>query len=135
MLVCLRGILETGEPLAIGVPTDTRTTLSIPAVSSATVRVYITTPTGEPVDLVRISATAKMAVRQTPSNVVPFIELTGTASPGKPRGYVDFSITALSTKYATPGRYTYTVWLLTSTSIDVVIPASPFNLLPATLLR
>ena len=66
MQVSLTAILNDGSPRRAGVPSDPRTTLSIPQGSDVTLKVSVVTPFGSPVDLSLPGTEMLLTIKKNP---------------------------------------------------------------------
>lgn len=134
MVIELLGVLENGtNQLDPHVPTNPRTTLTVPQGSTVTVVLTVQDPQGVTINLAAATA-VKLTMKKRPQDQPPIIQLIGSAVPLRPN-VVAFTIPIQATNRLEWGRYCYDIWMLgPDGAANQVMPVSPFVVAPASLL-
>ena len=136
MEVILTGIVEDGsEPGAAWLPLTPRFALEVPYGSTLAIVVKVFSRSGVPVLTSGSNTALSFTMSQNPG-YAPFVTVSGVPSPAY--GPNAWSITLNQTQWlgAPPsGQFVYSVWLVQpGPAYNPVIPASGFNVLPASLV-
>jgi hypothetical protein len=123
MRIDLTGVLEDGSPRRIEI-TDARTTLTVQQGGDLELVVRVVRPNGQAVVLNSSGAELLLSVKKRTTESPP--RLVKTATLGTDRG--TFLLEPADTKFLSPGKYVYDVWLTLDGNRDAVIPTSPFVL-------
>lgn len=128
-VVHLIGVLEDGtKPIDPSVPENPRVELALTKGTSAQIVLRAVTRSGLPVVPV---GTMTLTVKQKPEDYPALAQLTGTWTPMLGAGTAVFTWTTSNMRDWAWGRYVYDVKLENGSEVDVLIPASPFRLMPA----
>ena len=136
MQLHLVGVWDDGTPFAPLVPVNARTTLSMMQGADVTVVLDVVNNSGAPLNIdTDIAAVASLSVKVQSGLVQSVIAKTGVAAISNVRGRRVFTIAAVDTKLVKlpngPGRYVYDVWLTYKGKRGILVPLSPFVILPA----
>lgn len=131
MLIQLTGVVQNGEPYVAGVPTNNRTTLSIPRGASATVTVTVVTTGGVPFDV--SLWTSVLTIKRSPEDALVYVTKGGALVPEAGPNVVAFTFAPTDT--ASPiftRRAVYDIWLINEAEGKSwqIMPASPCILEP-----
>lgn len=124
VLIELLGILEDGNPHAVGLTADTRTAISFPLGTNLTLRVRVVRPVGDTVKTGVLSFSLKKDPSDNPALVKANLLISGETT--------DVVITPHDTENLDPGYYVYDVWhTALGGERNPVIPLSPAQLSPS----
>lgn len=130
MLKEIVGVVQDGSKPSPDVPDPNIQPFSLPAGTDLTLRMRVVGQNGTPIVLVG-SALALSVVKRPPDGLV-FSKATGVLQPTLGPNVVDFTVTALNTKYLAPGVYYFSIWLTSSGGTrNPVVLLSRLNLLPS----
>ena len=134
MVIELLGVLENGtNPLDVQIPSNPRTTVTVPQGSTVTVVLTVKDPQGLTINL-PAATSVKLTMKKRPQDQPPIFQLTGSAVPLRPN-VVAFDVPTLATNRLEWGRYCYDIWMLgPDGAANQVMPVSPFVVAPASLL-
>jgi hypothetical protein len=128
-VIHLIGVLEDGsKPIDPSVPENPRVELAIIKGTSAQLVLKAVTRSGVPITPV---GTLTLTVKQKPEDMPPLAQLTGTWTPMLGAGTAVFAWASTHMRDVPWGRYTYDIKLVNGSEVNVLIPASPFGLMPA----
>ena len=130
MLLALAGVLQDGSGPRPGPPENPRRTINVTQGSDVTIRLAVTTPSGQPVALA--GGSLILSVKKRPPDSPAAVAKVGTFLPAEGPNVASFALAPADTKNLVPGRYFYDVWLTLGGKRDPVVPPSPF-LLEATI--
>jgi hypothetical protein len=125
------GIYEDGSDRDIRLPSNVRIPLKMTQGSTLLVRLRVLTTAGVPVDLAASSATVYLTVKRHASNGAGDLAVTGELTPIFGVNRAAFTLQPSNTKFLTPGRYVYDVWMVHTGGRDALVPMSQFELEPA----
>lgn len=128
-VIYLTGVYEDGvTPRAPWVPENVRQELALTQATSNQIIVQVTNPGGVPVTAL---GELILTVKQKPQDEPALARLVGTWTPMLGAGVALFSWTRLTMDGQAWGRYVYDVKWVNGSEVNVVVPASPFRLVPA----
>lgn len=127
-VIHLTGVLEDGtKPIDPSVPENPRVELALIKGTSAQLVLRSTTRSGVPITPV---GTLTLTVKQKPEDEPALAHLTGTWTPMLGPGTAVFTWATSAMRDMMWGRYIYDVKLVNGSDVNVLIPASPFRLMP-----
>lgn len=134
MVIELLGVLENGtNPLDVHVPSNPRTTVTLPQGATARIVLTVKDPQGVTIDLTAATS-VKFTMKKRPQDQPPIFQLTGMAVPLRPN-VVAFDVPIIATNRLEWGRYCYDIWMLgPDGAANQVMPVSPFVVAPSSTL-
>ncbi len=105
-------------------PADARQPLRIVQGESLTLYLNVRTPDGVPIKLAEISGVVSFYVKKKWGQAAADYTVLGTLAPTRGVDAVTFQLATATTKRLTPGRWSYSVWVVHAGGRDAVIPTS-----------
>ncbi len=127
----LTGVYDDGADRGRNVPTNVRVPIRMAHRSSLEVQLNVLRISGVPLSIADEAATFAMQVRLSSITGSPGFVITGVAVPTSGPSWVRFAITPDTTKFMTPGRFMYEIWMTRGAARDCVVPVSAFLLEPS----
>ncbi len=127
-VIHLIGVLEDGtKPIDPSVPENPRVELAITKGTTAQLVLRAVTRSGVPVTPV---GTLTLTIKQKPEDLPALAQLSGTWTPMLGAGTAVFTWASTAMRDSAWGRYVYDIKLTNGSDVNVLIPASPFRLMP-----
>ncbi len=136
MQLNLLGVWDDGTPFGALVPTNARTALAMYQGADVAIVMNVVDNAGQVLNIDNdIAAVALLSVKVQSGLQRSVISVVGTQASPNVRGQRIFTLPAAATKLAKlpngPGRYVYDVWLTYFGQRGILVPLSPFTILPA----